>query len=377
MTMLSRVYRGTTDFDFVGNRRRWFTISGVLILLSLLSLGFRGLNLGVDFQGGTIVEAENPAGASVGEVRDALAAIGQAGGRVQLVGGGDGIRIQTEELNAEDLSRLIALVSEVSGTPEAGVNSQTVGPTFGEQVAESARNALIIFLVLVAVFISLVFEWKMALAGLAALVHDLILTAGIYSIVGLEVTPATVIAVLTILGYSLYDTVVVFDKVRENIEDSQQKSTVSGIVNTSMNEVFMRSVNTSLTSLLPVGSLLFVGSFLLGAATLREFALALFVGIAAGTYSSIFFASPMLAMWKEREPEWQRMRVRVQRKEASPASPSKPGPSPVRKVKARAARATDETEPDSPEPTDAALPDQRPASGATPRPPKRRGKRRR
>jgi len=166
----------------------------------------------------------------------------------------------------------------------------------------------------VAGFISIRLEWKMAMAGLAALGHDLVLTAGIYALVGFEVTPATIIAILTILGYSLYDTVVVFDKVVENVEERGDRHTASAIVNMSMNQVFMRSVNTSLTSLLPIGSLLFVGSFLLGAATLREFALALFIGVATGTYSSIFLAAPLLALWKEREEHWQRVRRRMQRK---------------------------------------------------------------
>ena len=167
---------------------------------------------------------------------------------------------------------------------------------------------------IVAGFIAWRFEWKMAVAALLALFHDLLITAGVYSLIGFEVTPATVIAVLTILGYSLYDTVVVFDKISENVHELGARHTFTEIANLSMSQVLMRSINTSLTSLLPVGSLLFVGSYLLGAATLREFALALFIGIAAGTYSSIFVATPFLAVWKETEPEWQRMQRRAVRR---------------------------------------------------------------
>ena len=257
-------------------------------------------------------------------------------------------------------------MAEVAGVEVADVSSQEVGPTFGREVAESALRALIIFLIVVTIFISIRFEWRMAAAAMAALFHDLLLTAGVYAVTGFEVTPATVVAILTILGYSLYDTVVVFDKIEEHIELEHEKSTITGIVNTSMNQVLMRSVNTSLTSLLPVGSLLFVGSFLLGAATLREFALALFVGIAAGTYSSIFFASPLLAIWKEREEEWQRMRRRVDRKTALATvavEPDDGGPE-------MAATQAADVFVDDDQPRSAAV------TGATPRPPKRRRRKR-
>ncbi len=312
MSTLGRLYRGETHIDFVGNRNRGFTFSGAVIAASLISMIFVGFNVGVDFEGGTVIEMENPAGAPLSEVRDVLADLGLSNAKVQTRG--EGVRIQTEELSVEDEQALVDGVAAVVGEDPAEASRQTVGPTFGRQVAESAVRALVIFLLLVAVYISIRLEWRMALAGMLALVHDLIFTAGIYSLVGFEVSPATVIAILTILGYSLYDTVVVFDKVLENIQERGDKHTISAIVNMSMNQVFMRSVNTSLTSLLPIGSLLFVGSFLLGATTLREFALALFIGVLAGTYSSIFVAAPVLARWKEREERWQRVRRRVERK---------------------------------------------------------------
>ena len=317
MNVPQRLYHGETHFDIVGNRRRWFTLSAALLIVSGLALGLRGLNLGVDFEGGVLVEVENPAGASVGDVRSEMAAIGIDNAKVQTTGGGGssgGIRVQTEELDDTRLQRLIDTVAAVAGVETVEANVQTVGPSFGSRVTTAAVRALIIFLIVAAVFISVVLQWKMAGAALLALFHDLILTAGIYALVGFEVTPNTVIAVLTILGYSLYDTVVVFDKVLENEQERGDSHTASAIVNMSMNQVVMRSINTSLTSLLPIGSLLFVGSILLGATTLREFALALFIGVAAGTYSSIFIAAPVLAIWKEREEHWQRVRRRLTRK---------------------------------------------------------------
>jgi preprotein translocase subunit SecF len=314
VSTFGRLYRGETRIDFVGNRRRGFTISGVIVLVALLSMVFNGFNFSVDFEGGTVIELENPAGATIGQVTDALDANGVTGARVQLIGAGDGIRIQAEQLPLAQENAVVDDVAALAGVDPSEASRETVSPTFGSQVAEAALRALITFLVVVSIYMSIRLEWKMALAGMLALAHDLVFTAGIYSLSGFEVSPSTVIAILTILGYSLYDTVVVFDKVLENIQERGERHSISSIVNMSMNQVFMRSVNTSLTSLLPIGSLLFVGSFLLGATTLREFALALFIGVLVGTYSSIFVASPVLARWKEREERWQRVRRRVERK---------------------------------------------------------------
>ncbi len=370
LSLRKRLYYGRTNFDFVGNARKYFIISGTALVISLLSLGIRGLNLGVDFEGGTVVLVDNVAAVSVGEVRDGLTAIGQQGARVQSVGAGEGLRVQTTELTPAQTSDLVEAVAAIAGVSAEDASVQAVGPTFGSQVAEAALRALIIFLVVITIFIAFRFEWRMALIALAALFHDLVLTAGVYSVVGFEVTPATVIAILTILGYSLYDTVVVFDKIEEHIEDAQEKRTITGIVNLSMNQVLMRSINTSLTSLLPVGSLLFVGSFLLGATTLREFALALFVGIGAGTYSSIFFASPLLALWKERQTEWQVVQRRVARKAGRTSS------APAAQAAAQPARSESaETEPALTSPTDEVT--VAPGTGATPRPPKKRRRKKR
>lgn len=313
---LRDLYRGETKIDFMAQRRRWFRLSLALIVVSVLSLAFRGLDGSVDFTGGTIVETPNAAAAGVSDVRDALSDIGQASAKVQVTGeGSDGrVLVQTEALSATDQDELVATVAAVAGVSVDETNVDAVGPTFGSEITRRAIQALVYFLIVVAAFISWRFEWKMAVAALVALFHDLVITAGIYSIIGFVVTPATVIAVLTILGYSLYDTVVVFDKIKENVQELSTRNTYTEIANLSMNQVLMRSINTSLTTLLPIGSLLAVGSYLLGADTLREFALALFIGVAAGTYSSIFVATPLLAIAKEREPEWRRMQRRVARR---------------------------------------------------------------
>ena len=319
MSLGNRLYRGETAFDFIRDRKRYFFLSAVVILISILSLSTRGLDGSVDFTGGTIIEAENRLGVDDGDVLAALDGFGLGSIRVQFTGS-NRVRVQTETVATSDQDALVLAVADVVGVAFDETNVDAVGPTFGAEITRRALTALFWFLVVVAAFIAIRFEWKMSVAALAALFHDLIITAGIYSVVGFQVTPATVIAILTILGYSLYDTVVVFDKIKENVQDLTGRYTFTEIANLSMNQVLMRSINTSLTSLLPIGSLLFIGSFILGATTLREFALALFIGVAAGTYSSIFIATPVLTVWKEREIEWQRMRRRaVRRAEINPA----------------------------------------------------------
>jgi preprotein translocase subunit SecF len=355
MSGLRRLYRGDTHFDFVGRRRWWFVLSVVLVVVSALVLGLRGLNLSVDFVGGSLIEVDNPAGASLSEVRAALTEVGLGGAKAQLVGEG-GIRVQTAELTPEQENRLVAAVAEVAGIEDTDeVSRQTVGPTFGRSVTESAVRALIVFMIVVALYLWWRLEWKMALIALLEVLHDLVLTCGVYALFGFEVTPATVIAVLTILGYSLYDTVVVFDKIRENVAERGERHTISAIVNMSENQVVMRSINTSLTTLLPVGSLLFLGSLVLGASTLREFAIGLFVGVAVGTYSSLFLGGPLVAVWKEREEHWQRIRRRLGRKGAEDEFAD------------RTAVAQDESE------TAAVLAGE---TGAVPRPPKKRRRQR-
>ncbi len=327
MNWFSVLYRGETKISFVGQRERWFKASAVVLAICILSLGLQGLNLSIDFRGGLALDTPNPAGASVGDVRDALAPFGLEDARVLEIDEGTSLRVQAEAVDLDTELALVQAVTEVAGATLEATSLESVGPTFGAEIARRAVIALLVFIGVVVVFISIRFEWKMALGAITALGHDLLITFGAYSILRFEVTPATVVAILTILGYSLYDTVVVFDKIKENVEEYGETMTYSAIVDLSMNQVLARSIITSLTSLLPVGSLLFIGSMLLGAGTLRDFALALFVGIAAGTYSSMFIASPLLAKWKEGEEEWSRRSYRVGKKEAAspgvrPASPT-------------------------------------------------------
>jgi preprotein translocase subunit SecF len=303
MSVWRRLKRGETTIDFVGHRRRWFTISAIAILISLGGLALNQLNLGIEFVGGLGMQSPNPAGADVAEMRSALESVGITDATIQLVDDGESVRITTRELDNAAENAAIDVIADTTGADRNEISIEAVGPSFGALVARRALIALGVFLGAVILFISWRLEFKMAAAGIAALFHDLIITVGVYALTGFPVTPATVVAVLVVLGYSLYDTVVVFDKVEELVEIEDQK-TYSEIVNQGMNSVLARSLATSLTSLLPVGSILFVGSFILGAPTLRDFALALFVGIAAGTYSSIFIAAPLLSIWKEREPEW-------------------------------------------------------------------------
>lgn len=303
MSLLGRVNRGETTIDFVGLRRRWFTISAVALLIALGGLGVRQLNLGIDFVGGLALQTPNPAGAEVEDVRSALEDVGIADATIQFLDDGEAVRVTTRELDSAVEDAAVEAVVDVTASPRAEMSIDAVGPTFGELIARRALIALGVFLGAVVLFISWRLEFKMAVAGLAALFHDMLITIGVYALTGFQVTPATVVAVLVVLGYSLYDTVVVFDKVEELVLVDEE-DTYSGIVNRAMNSVLARSLATSLTSLLPVGSILFIGAIILGAPTLRDFALALFVGIAAGTYSSIFVASPVLATWKEKEPDW-------------------------------------------------------------------------
>jgi preprotein translocase subunit SecF len=312
MSVWSDLYRGKTHFDFVKISKTSLKISLALVVLSIIIVFVRPFNLSIDFTGGVIVAVPNTSNASVEEFRTDLRDVGFGDARVQVSGEGF-VTVQTESLDPAQQDELVAVVAETAGSEVNEANVDAVGPTFGQEVTRSAIEALVIFLIIVSLFITWRYEWKMAIAALTALFHDLIITAGLYALIGFVVTPATIIAVLTILGYSLYDTVVVYEKVKENEHDLRTKTTISGIVNLSMNQVLMRSINTSLTSLLPVGSLLLVGLLAIGGETLKEFALALFIGIAIGTYSSIFVAAPMFAHWKESEPEWERQRRRAER----------------------------------------------------------------
>ena len=320
---IRRLYRGETSFDFVGRRRLWLVISSAIILAGIASLGVRGLNLGITFKGGEAWTVKAPGISQTKATNTALAA-GLNQPTVEIIGTGSSQEVRvTADLNSltaaqqrAETTKVIHALAALTKQPASAVSVTTVGPTWGGQVTQKALIALIVFLVLVAAYISIRFEPKMAVAAFVALLHDLLVTAGVYSLAGFQVTPDTVIAVLTILGYSLYDTVVVFDRVRDNTKGlgSSGRMTYSEMVNLSMNQTLARSINTSLVAILPVLSVLLIGAELLGATTLLNYGLALFVGLLSGAYSSIFIASPILAWLKEREPRYAAIRQRIESK---------------------------------------------------------------
>jgi preprotein translocase subunit SecF len=315
VSLASRLYHGETTYDFVGRRRLWFSISAVLLLISLVSLFVPGLNFGIDFKGGAVFRVQPAKAVTEAQVRDA---IGPDAKVVQVTEDAPvQVIVQTEALPQERIAEVRAQLARIAGVQPNAVSTDSIGSKWGSTVSRKAVMALLAFLVVVTIYVSLRMEFKMAVAALVALLHDLLITAGIYALARFEVSPATVIALLTILGYSLYDTVVVFDKVRENTGalSSMSRTTYSGATNLAINQTVMRSLNTSLASLLPILGLLVVGALLLGAETLKDLALALFVGVAAGTYSSIFLAAPLVAAWKEREPRYAQLRARVARLE--------------------------------------------------------------
>lgn len=321
-----------TRIDFVGRRRTWAVISGLLILVSVLSLGIRQFELSIDFTGGSsfVLEGIDAPDVNAEQLRGVARDAGATGVQAQVKLDGDrptGAIVQTEELEpgSEDEQRVRDALVQATGAERIDVNF--VGPTWGDRISQKMLQGLVVFLIVAALYITFRLEAKMAGIAVVALVHDLLLTAGIYSLVGFAVSPSTVIALLLILGYSLYDTVVVFDRINENTTylGDEGTRTFTEAVNRSMNEVLWRSINTSLTSLLPVGALLFVGSRLLGAETLQDLALALFIGMAAGTYSSLFLAGPLLATWKEREPEMQKLATKAARRDEAVAGAAAEG----------------------------------------------------
>jgi preprotein translocase subunit SecF len=311
------LYRGEKSYNFVGRRRLWFAISGVIILVAILGLAVRGINQSIEFKGGNVFDFKAN-GHSVSDGRSAVTGAGFAE-PIVTKGSSNAIRVQTEPLSTDDTTKIENALASKFGVPTTSIAVQQVGPTWGAQITHKAITSLIVFMVLVILFISLRFEFKMAIAAIVALIHDLLITVGVYAVLGFQVSPATVIGLLTILGYSLYDTVVVFDKVRENTAGiaGGNRSTYSQAANLAVNQTLVRSINTSVIALLPVASILFIGSLLLGAGTLKDLSLALFVGLAAGTYSSIFIATPLLAALKEREPQMQLLARRVEARVAA------------------------------------------------------------
>ena len=307
----------TPTIDFVGGTKRWVSISAVLLLLAVGALLIRGLDMSIEFVGGTSYTLEQiDPDVNSSELRNAAEDAGAQDVIAQLQSGGDGaqgaiVRTEAVQPGSEQDQQVRAALEDVSQAET--ITADFVGPFWGEQITRQALEALLVFLVVVTIYISFRLEFKMAVAALIALAHDLVITVGLYSLVGFTVSPATVIAILTILGYSLYDTVVVFDRVKENSFSLGEpgRRTYAQLVNTSMNEVVWRSINTSITSLLPVGALLFIGAQLLGADTLQDLALALFIGMALGIFSSLFVAGPFFAWWRMRDPDQQRAAAKV------------------------------------------------------------------
>ncbi len=307
-------YHERTHFNFIDRSWRWAVLSGTLILISVIAFGVRGLNLGIDFEGGTQWQFTRSSGsASVNDVRDVMNQAGLGDAKV-LILGDNSVRVQSKDLTPAEQLRVSEALAKYGNIDVQQVLVKSVGPTWGDKVSSKALQALVVFFIVIALYLTFRFEWRMALAAILAVIHDIIITVGVYAITQFEVVPATVVAFLTILGYSLYDTVVVFDKVRDNQAriGTERGDTYSAMVNRSLNQVLMRSINTSLVAVLPVASLLFVGTYLLGGLVLRDFALALFVGLTVGAYSSIFVATPVLAWLKEREPRYRALRARAQ-----------------------------------------------------------------
>jgi preprotein translocase subunit SecF len=309
-----RLYNGLTRYEFVRRWPRWFAMSAVVILIGLITLASRGLSFGIDFKGGTVWQVPAKS-ASVGDVREAVRSLGVGSAKIQTLtsSGTRYVRIQAEETTPDQQKKVSAALSKVSGSKTEDVSVSKVGASWGEDVSRKAWQALGWFFVVIIGYISLRFEFKMAIAAIVAVIHDILITVGIYAVSGLQVSPATVVAFLTILGYSLYDTVVVFDKVDENVKlaATANRTTYTDIVNLSMNQMLMRSINTSLVAILPIVSLLVVGAGILGATALADFGFALFIGLLTGAYSSIFIASPLLAILKEREPHWKAIADKV------------------------------------------------------------------
>jgi preprotein translocase subunit SecF len=344
LSLFRRLNAGEAVFDFIGKRKRWYWVSAVLLLLCVGSFIFRGFNFGIEFDGGTQFQFK-AATAQPAEVQQVAE---QAGAEVentpQIVGAGStrSIVVKAGELTPAGQDKVENALQTRFGQQ---VNVQAVSSSWGSDITKAAIRGLVIFLIAVCIFIAIRFEWKMAVGAIAALFHDLLLTAGIYSIIGFEVTPSTIVGLLTILGFSLYDTVVVFDKVDENVRGilGGSRTTYSQAANLAVNQTLMRSINTSLIALLPVAGLLFVGAGLLGVGTIKDLALVLFVGLASGAYSSIFLATPIVCELKEREPKYAALAKRVAARRAQEAKGEVPTAAGRRQKAAAAAGAATAT----------------------------------
>ena len=332
--LMRRLYRGESNVGFIPHRRRWYIGSAIVLVICVLSMVLRGFNEGIDFKGGTQYQLSGQ-GTTL-TTQSITTAFQKAGltleSPVQEVGSGTSrsylvksLVLSPDTQNAITNKVLASLKGE--GLVQNKVNINTVSGTWGADVSRKALYGLFWFMVIVSIYISIRFQYRMAIAAIIALVHDLVLTAGVYSLIGFEVTPSTIVGLLTILGFSLYDTVVIFDKVGENTKDltSGSRATFSEATNRAVNQTLMRSINTSLISLLPVAGLLFIGALILGVGTIKDLALVMFVGLATGAYSSLFLAAPIVTDLTERLPAYKALTKRVQSKRASEAARAEAG----------------------------------------------------
>ena len=389
-----RLYTGEISYDFVGHRRLWYIVSAILLSVSLGGLLLRGLDLGIGFRGGPVYHAPvRDTIRTVSEVRSVVEASGvpNLGTTVTTIGN-DRVRVQTRSLEMAEQAAVRGVIAQHLGIANDQVAYQLIGASWGKQITQKAGIALVVFLVLVGVLIWLYFrDAKMSIAALVALAHDLVVTVGVYALVGFTITPSTVIGVLTILGYSLYDTVVVFDKVRENVAEMEQhKLTYSEAANAAVNQVLVRSLNTTVIGVLPVTALLFAGAVVLGSGPLEDLGLALFVGMIAGAYSSVFIATPLLAQMRERESGMQTYRARLERRRAADAQKAsakalvevpqrRSGKAPVvvtvpAKTSQSLQTGTESPDPKSPDPGDAGDDVESSAPGKGPRPSRPQGR---
>ncbi|MFJ7629008.1 protein translocase subunit SecF [Streptomyces sp. NPDC097595] len=316
----ARLYRGEVGYDFIGKRKIWYGVSVLITITAILGLVVSGLNMGIEFKGGAVFTTPKTS-VSVSEAEDLASDASGHQAIVQKLGNG-GLRIQITEVDTQKSDEIQDKLAKDLDVPREKIAADLVGPSWGEQIANKAWTGLGVFMVLVVIYLAIAFEWRMAVAALVALIHDITITVGVYALVGFEVTPGTVIGLLTILGYSLYDTVVVFDSLKEGTKGitKQTRWTYSDVANRSINGTLVRSINTTVVALLPVAGLLFIGGGVLGAGMLNDISLALFVGLAAGAYSSIFIATPLVADLKEREPQMKALKKRVLAKRAASAA---------------------------------------------------------
>ncbi|MEV5107994.1 protein translocase subunit SecF [Streptomyces massasporeus] len=317
----ARLHRGEIGYDFIKNRKIWYGLSILITITAIVGLAVRGLNMGIEFQGGAVFTTPKNVSVSVSQAEEYAETASGHDAIVQELGDGS-LRIQVAGIETDKANQIKNQLSDDLKVDAEQINAELVGPSWGEQIANKAWQGLGIFLILVVIYLAIAFEWRMALAAFVALIHDITITVGIYALVGFEVTPGTVIGLLTILGYSLYDTVVVFDSLKEQTKDltKQTRWTYSDVANRSINSTLVRSINTTVVALLPVAGLLFIGGGVLGAGMLNDISLSLFVGLAAGAYSSIFIATPLVADLKEREPAMKALKKRVLAKRAQAAA---------------------------------------------------------